>query len=165
MGETKFSGEVLSIVSPKALAVAKFSTFLLLYTTSLTLWFSGVQHFSNTFYFYGVVLDYNVASPAGAVVVALIVPWLQLVISILLVRHGIHSITPSIMGALLSGIFVFAQVWVLTRGAEVDCGCFGVGIRRPVGAISLSIAAAFLLASVACIFLIRLLNAEKPSKM
>lgn len=64
--------------------------------------------------------------PGGLVnALALLMPWLELLVGILLIV-GVWRREAALVAALLLAVFMGAIGWNLVRGHAVDCGCFDV---------------------------------------
>ena len=70
---------------------------------------------------------YNYRMVPGAFVnaLALVMPWIELVVGILLIV-GAWRREAALVAALLLLVFLVAIGWNLARGHAVDCGCFDV---------------------------------------
>lgn len=62
---------------------------------------------------------------------ALIIPWLELICGILLIG-GVYVRGSALILTALLGIFTAAIISALMRGLEIDCGCFGKDHATPV---------------------------------
>ena len=70
---------------------------------------------------------YNYRLTPGALVngLALVMPWIELVVGLLLVL-GVWRREAAFVAAILLVVFMVAIGWNLARGHAVDCGCFDV---------------------------------------
>ena len=70
---------------------------------------------------------YNYRLMPGALVngLALVMPWIELVVGILLIL-GVWRREAALVAALLLVVFLGAIGWNLARGHAIDCGCFDV---------------------------------------
>lgn len=97
--------------------------------------FAGYTKLGNPFLFEMAVDTYQLLPPAGVIVVARTLPWLELVLGMLLVRgwklHYVAAFT-----ALLMGAFLLAMSITYARGIEANCGCFGLG--EPISPLTLT---------------------------
>jgi hypothetical protein len=77
------------------------------------------------------ILAYRIVPYAFVNLVALLIPWVELVCGVLLVA-GVR-VRPSavILSALLS-VFILAIISALVRELKIDCGCFGSDHATPV---------------------------------
>jgi uncharacterized membrane protein YphA (DoxX/SURF4 family) len=65
-------------------------------------------------------------------ILALLIPWLELVCGILLVT-GLKLRASSAILFILLCVFVVAIISAIFRGLSIDCGCFGSMVASPVG--------------------------------
>lgn len=82
--------------------------------------------------FLGDVYAYRLAGPVLGMIVAMILPWLELLTGICLLGNLFVS------GALLTCIgmalmFLMAVSWALYQGLNISCGCFGSSASIPIG--------------------------------
>jgi len=70
---------------------------------------------------------YNYRMVPGALVnaLALVMPWIELVVGILLIV-GVWRREAALVAVLLLLVFLVAIGWNLARGHPIDCGCFDV---------------------------------------
>jgi uncharacterized membrane protein YphA (DoxX/SURF4 family) len=75
---------------------------------------------------YVAVRAYDVLPRAGVVLVAGVLPWLEIALGLLLLA-GVATRAVAAVGAGLLLVFIagVAQAWA--RGLSIDCGCFGGG--------------------------------------
>ena len=59
---------------------------------------------------------------------ALVVPWLEFLLGLLLLS-GLLYRTAALLIAALNVFFAFAILTIVARGIEIDCGCFGLLAR------------------------------------
>ena len=88
----------------------------------LFLW-SSLPKIRQPYDFLSSVYNYELVGPKLGVLVAMVLPWLELLVGICLIG-GIF-----ISGALLASIgmtamFTFVLAWSLYQGLEISCGCF-----------------------------------------
>jgi len=89
----------------------------------LFLW-SSLPKIRQSYDFLSDVYSYEIVGPKIGLLVAMVLPWLELLVGICLIG-GIF-----VSGALLvcigmAAIFTFALSSVLWRGLKISCGCFG----------------------------------------
>jgi len=65
-------------------------------------------------------------------VVALIVPWVELVCGLFLIADVMKRASAALLSALLI-VFIVALISALLRELKIDCGCFGPSHATPVG--------------------------------
>ncbi len=76
--------------------------------------------------FLGDVYAYRLVGPVSGMLVAMILPWLELLVGSCLLGGVL------VMGALLgcmamASMFIVAITWALYQGLGISCGCFGPG--------------------------------------
>jgi hypothetical protein len=121
------------------LHIARAGERLLAWVLALVLLRSAFGHIGNPFYFLSSVYSYDVTDTMWGEVMALIVPYAQLVVvSCLLMRRWL--VEAYLVGLVLSAVFVAAQAIAMSKGSEMPCGCFGPGEESPLGILSLAIA-------------------------
>jgi len=108
---------------------------------------SGTGHLSNSYYFLSAVHRYELLGPASAQIVAAVIPFAELTVSVCLLSRVFVSGALLVSSALLS-IFAFAQISALVRGLSISCGCFGAADDAAVGVASIAMVAGLLLAAI-----------------
>ena len=109
--------------------------------------FSGIVHAVQPYYFIHTVSSYDLLPAAASGLAGLWLPYLQIVLG-LCIGFGLAERVALGTAALLFAAFALAQLSVLMRGMEIDCGCFGfVASEISVFSVSLPI-----LLLGACIF-------------
>ena len=73
--------------------------------------------------FLGSIYRYELVGPKVGFLVAMVLPWLELVVAICLIG-GILAGGALLLSCLLGSMFVFAQGWALSSGLAISCGCF-----------------------------------------
>ncbi len=91
--------------------------------------YSGIPKILHSFEFLSNLYSYELVGPRVGVLVAAVLPWVELVTGVCLVGGCFVG------GALLlcSGmalVFTFAISWVLWQGLDISCGCFGSGTEK-----------------------------------
>jgi cobalt-zinc-cadmium efflux system protein len=87
--------------------------------------------------FFHNVLEYGVVDVAAARVIVVSLPWLEAVLGMALLSGFCLSGAMLLATGLLS-FFAAIQVWALSIGLQVGCGCFSVGHdTAPIGAVSI----------------------------
>lgn len=88
--------------------------------------FAGYTKLRNLFLFEMSVDTYRLLPPAGVILVARSLPWLEVALGILLlVGWKIRYV--SSFTVLLLGVFLLTMGITYSRGIEANCGCFGFG--------------------------------------
>ncbi|MEX2274381.1 MAG: MauE/DoxX family redox-associated membrane protein [Actinomycetota bacterium] len=72
------------------------------------------------------VNGYDVLPEAFVEPVAIILPWLEILLGVLLVL-GLFTRAAGIASATLMGVFIAGMLQARARGLQIDCGCFGGG--------------------------------------
>lgn len=96
--------------------------------------------------------SYQLLPQWAVLTLARTLPWIEFAIALLLVA-GVWLRYVAIAATLLLALFFGAMVLSYTRGAGIDCGCFGVG--EALSLKTLARDGALLLASIALIVLSR----------
>lgn len=91
---------------------------------SAVLLFSGIVHAAQPYYFIHTVSSYRVLPAVAAGIVGLWLPYLQIVLA-LCIGLGIAERVALWTAAVTFAAYAVAQLSVLARGMEIDCGCFG----------------------------------------
>lgn len=108
---------------------------------------SCVPHLGNPYFFLGSVYSYKLVGPGVGQIVAMTLPFLQLVLASCLLtslfRDAAHTITVVMLVA-----FAAAQTTALIRDLGISCGCFAVRHESEVGWFSLSLIYGLLLLAV-----------------
>jgi uncharacterized membrane protein YphA (DoxX/SURF4 family) len=71
------------------------------------------------------VFNYQILPDFLVNLTAVILPWLELTLGVLLIS-GIWIPGSAVLGTLLLAIFMGAMVFNLARGLDIDCGCFSL---------------------------------------
>lgn len=101
----------------------------------LLLW-SSLSKIRQPYGFLGNVYEYELVGAKLGMLVAMTLPWLELVLGLCLISDLFVN------GALLGGVilmvvFSFAQASALWRGLPITCGCFNPSSTELIGYISL----------------------------
>jgi uncharacterized membrane protein YphA (DoxX/SURF4 family) len=75
---------------------------------------------------YVAVRAYDVLPRAGVVLVAGVLPWLEIALGLLLLA-GVATRAVAAVGAGLMLVFIAGVTQAWARGLSIDCGCFGGG--------------------------------------
>lgn len=92
-----------------------------------TLAVSGWLHLSNPYEFLQSVYKYQILDSTSGLIVAGVLPFLQLVVGICLVL-GCWESGAWIGASVLAVVFLAAHFSLMARGMATECGCFGVGM-------------------------------------
>ena len=98
----------------------------------------GIQfsHVPDLAAFAGDVVNYHVPPRALANLVAITLPWIELLAGGLLVC-GIWKRASALIITALMVVFLAAIGWALAHGYDIRCGCFGTVEARKVGLVAL----------------------------
>jgi uncharacterized membrane protein YphA (DoxX/SURF4 family) len=108
--------------------------------------YSSIPKTLHSFEFLSDLYNYELVGPRVGVLVAAVLPWVELVTGACLVGGCFVG------GALLvccgmALVFIFAISWALWQGLDISCGCFGSGTEK-ITYMTLLRAIGILLASV-----------------
>jgi putative oxidoreductase len=99
---------------------------------------SSVPHLGNPYFFLGSVYGYKLVGPGIGQIVAMVVPFLEVVLAACLItnlfRGAAHAITLSMLL-----VFVIVQTSAKLRGLDIPCGCFGPRHETAIGWFTLSV--------------------------
>jgi len=76
--------------------------------------------------FLSAVYSYELVGPKLGMMVAMTLPWLELLVGICLVA-GIFASGALLAGAAMATVFTFALCSAISRGLRINCACFGPG--------------------------------------
>jgi uncharacterized membrane protein YphA (DoxX/SURF4 family) len=95
------------------------------------------------------VYAYGVVSPEGGLLVAVLLPWVEIATGVFLIAN-VMSNGALVVSTLLCIVFVAVQSWALCHGLDIACGCFGDGgkidygtLIRTVGLLVVSVLALY----------------------
>jgi hypothetical protein len=98
---------------------------------------SGWLHLQNPMLFAIHTAQYRVLPTALLPSFVLVTPWILLFAGMLIVtRSGVP--VGSLVGAIMFALFAFGQLWVVLRGADVECGCFGAMFEEKIGVATIA---------------------------
>jgi len=112
--------------------VAELGEYLIAFIFAI----SAVVHLANPYQFLDIVYSMQLVGRTTGLLVAMVVPALQLVIGACL-WCGIWRRCSLVVACLLFAVFFMVHLFVWIRIGSVDCGCFGGLIESTVGARSL----------------------------
>ncbi len=88
--------------------------------------------------FAGAVFNYQILAPRLVNPFALLLPWIELAVGVLLVA-GWWLESAVILADVLLAVFLSVALFNIARGLDIDCGCFGSsGSGRPAGILTVS---------------------------
>jgi hypothetical protein len=111
--------------------------------------YSSYTHLKNPYYFLGSVYAYGLAGESLGMVVAAVLPFLQLVTGACLLVSAC-PVAAALSAGLLFSLFVGVQSYALLKKLEIGCGCFGVDFTTKVGAGTIQLALAGCLLAALC---------------
>jgi uncharacterized membrane protein YphA (DoxX/SURF4 family) len=88
--------------------------------------YASIEKIADPAYFAGTLQNYQIIPDPLINIVAITLPWLELVCGLLLLTGFWHRPSAFII-ALLMIVFIIAIVSVILRGLDIECGCFGTG--------------------------------------
>lgn len=88
--------------------------------------YAGIIKIINPAAFAGSVANYQVLSYAGNYLVAVILPWIEVICGALLVT-GWRARSAAALVALMNAFFIVLLFSTVVRGLDIDCGCFKQG--------------------------------------
>lgn len=98
--------------------------------------YSAVTKISDLDYFAKSLYNYRLLPEDSLNFFALIIPWLELIIGVLLVA-GIYVRESALLGTILMIVFIGAVAIALARGLDIECGCFGTRDGSKVGILKI----------------------------
>ena len=124
-------------------SVRQWALIALRYVLGITFLLSAFSKLGNPPGFLGQVYAYEMVNADAGAIVAMWLPWIELLLGICLLSgfllHGALIISTS-----LAVGFVYLQASALSRGLDIDCGCFGNSIDSPIDYSTIARTAFFL---------------------
>lgn len=108
---------------------------------------SGLPHLSNPYYFLGSVYRYELIPAVMAQFVAIVLPFLQLVLAACLIFRFFHFAAHTITLMMLM-VFTMVQISVMVRGLDISCGCFGPRQSTNIDQSTIALVGGLLLLSI-----------------
>ncbi len=121
--------------------------FALRMTVGGTMLLTGLSKLQHPYEFLSALYGYELFGPEGAILLALCVPWLEIVVGVSLLSGLLHG-GAFLVATLLGAAFVFSQAHVLYNGIETACGCLLGAKESPVGPLTIAESTLFLSASL-----------------
>lgn len=115
---------------PAQRAMAARVGWLSRFCLALVLLLAALPKLRQPYAFFDSVFGYQIVSPHVALLVAMVVPWSELLVAACLLL-GLAQRGACVVGALLGGVFVTANVWAVWHGLAGNCGCFGYDPTAP----------------------------------
>jgi hypothetical protein len=116
----------------------------------ILLW-SGIIKMRHPFEFLATVYQYELVSPGSGRIVAIVVPWLEVVVGLCLISC-LYSYGALLCSMFLFSLFSIAEASVLIRGLKISCGCFGPVVSGQVNYNSLTRVVALFVVSLICVW-------------
>lgn len=98
--------------------------------------FAGAEKISNPEQFAVAISNYKIFPIFSLNVIAITLPWLEVVAGLLLLLGISIKENSAIIGSLMI-IFTFLVFSALLRGLDIDCGCFGTSDGQKVGLLKI----------------------------
>lgn len=86
--------------------------------------------------FLGSVYDYEIVGPQFGILIAMVLPWIELFVGVCLFGNILTKGAILIATGMI-GLFVFLHAYAIYNGLAINCGCFGVSSAEPVSYSSL----------------------------
>ena len=87
---------------------------------------SAVSKIADPGHFFANVMDYGLVTPSFAKMIAISLPWFELVLGLLLLGR-ICLLGSFFLSTALLLMFTVLQTYAMLTGLEISCGCFSVG--------------------------------------
>lgn len=116
--------------------------------------FSALPHIANPYAFLSTVYSYQIVGKTLGVVVAITLPYIELVLGIALMFEAKLRRLAFLVCIPLFALFLGAQISAVARGLNIACGCFGSSTST-VGKSTLAVAMIGLMTCVLGAFLYR----------
>jgi len=140
---------VAAVAPDQQLSARVFRLVMLLARVALggVLLYAGIVKVPNTAVFERAIANFDILPPLGNWIVALTLPWAEIVIGLLLIC-GLWLRYSAAVTVLMFLGFGGAVLLALARGIDIECGCFGTDDYERVGVKVLAIEAAMIAAGV-----------------
>ena len=94
--------------------------------------YSALTKITDLGYFAKSLYNYRILPEVTLNLFALLIPWLELIIGLLIVL-GIFVRESALLGGILMIVFIAAISIAIVRGLDIECGCFGTKDGSRVG--------------------------------
>jgi uncharacterized membrane protein YphA (DoxX/SURF4 family) len=111
------------------------------------LFFAGFLKLGHGSEFSETIANYMLLPAVPNQLLAVTLPWIEVSAGVLLV-FGVWTRAAAMLSLLLFGAFSVAVISALTRGLDIDCGCFGTSSAAHVGTRALALDVGALLTSM-----------------
>ncbi len=98
--------------------------------------FSGIEKITSPEKFADAILNYKLFPIFSINLIAIIIPWLELFIGVLLL-FGIWIKENSMISFILLILFTVLVATTMLRGLDISCGCFGTKFAQKVGLLKI----------------------------
>ena len=115
------------------------------------LFYAGFLKLREGYSFAEAIANFRMLPAQANQIMAVTLPWLEVVAGLLLV-FGVWVRAGSLLAALLFAAFLGAIAMAMSRGLDIECGCFGTGSAARVGFKALAFDALCLMAALALLF-------------
>ena len=92
---------------------------------------SSIPKIQHSYDFLSNIYGYELVGAKTGMMVAMILPWLELLLGICLVG-GVFISGALLVSLVLSIIFCYVQISVIQRGLLINCGCFGFSSKSTI---------------------------------
>lgn len=89
--------------------------------------YASIDKIADPAYFAGTIQNYQIIPVSIINIVAIILPWLELLCGVLLLT-GVWHRPASLIITFLMIVFIIAISSAIFRGLDIECGCYGSGI-------------------------------------
>ncbi len=131
---------------PSTQRIAQAVVLLMRLALGATFLLSSLPKLRQPYDFLSNVYAYELLGPELGLVVAMVLPWLELCLAICLLG-GILDGAALLASILLAGLFTAVQASALYRGLDISCGCFEAVEHGRVSYATLKRTSSFLLAA------------------
>jgi len=107
---------------------ASFVSLLFRFILSLVFIISALDKIASPAEFAIAVENYRIIPSVFTNTIAIFLPWIEFFCGLFLLL-GIWQRGSTVIIAALSILFISAMISVLLRGLDIDCGCFGAGVK------------------------------------
>src|SRR5687768_16739849 len=97
---------------------------------------SAWLHLQNSMLFYVHVAQYRIVPTALLPFFVQTMPWLLLFTGMMIIGHCGQPST-CLVGAVIFLLFTLGQLWVMWKGYDIECGCFGSVLQEKIGIASI----------------------------
>ena len=127
-----------------------FSGFVLVVRLGIGCMFlySSLPKIRQPYDFLSSVYNYELVGPKLGILVAMVLPWAELLVGICLIG-GIFISGAMLVSIAMGAIFSFAVASALYRGLNISCGCFSASSTEQIGYTTLIRACMIMLLSIA----------------